>query len=161
MKPLFALFCLLLGLQACSVQPEDIRIQSVDKVSVQSLGNKGADLTLEISLENDAPRVIVKHCNLQLYTGGLSTTSFAEISLEEPVMLKKGVNEQVPILLSARIKGGIFGLSAIQNMLVSGNKELFVSGTITFRKSCFVKRIRLEKQSLNNFIDLTKLNKLL
>ena len=161
MTKLIPLFFLLFGLCACSVHTEDIRIDSVNKISVLSIGNKGVDLALDISLENQAPRVVVKHCNLQLYTGGISTTSFAEIDLEEPIVLKKGLNEQVPVFLNARVKGGLFGLNAIQNMLISGNKELYVSGTITIRKSFFIKRIRLDKQPVKDFIDLNKINNIL
>ena len=149
MKKFFLLGSLLLLLSSC-IDLDKINFQGIDRMSVESISTRSVDLSLEVSVENGAPRMMIRQCNLELSTGGLSSTSFAEVRLENPVLLRKGINENLPVNLNVRIKGGIFGLNAVKNLIKEKKREIFVTGTIIVRKSLIVKRIRLKNYPLED-----------
>ena len=145
----------LLALSSCSVNADDIRLDSVNAVKVDGITLSQARLSLEGTVSNDAgARLVLKEMNLEISD---PRGKVATVRVDEKIILKANRSTDVILPLIIRFNDPLGAAGAIARMK-SNAELLWVSGTIRGSNGLAGKKIEFEDIPMEAFLELLGLS---
>jgi hypothetical protein len=149
-KQIFLL--LMTGLfSACTVSPEDIRLNAVNGVKLDGVTLSQARLTLGVTLANDSyARVALRAGILSV---GDSKGRIAEIELGREIALPRRSSGSIEIPLILRFNAPLGSILALPR-LSADPENLKINGEIRLRSGCLTRKLTIEETSLHDFLKM-------